>query len=300
MILQSVRKNKISSFFIVSVFIIVIMVGVYFVCLYNGMGLATSVVLALIFSIIPAIISYYNCDKMVLGLNKARPANREQDLQLSVILENLCIASGLPKPKLYVIEESAPNAFATGRNPENAVICVTTGLLEKLDKYELEGVIAHELAHIKNYDILLSTVVSVFVGFVVMLSDVMTRVAFRSRRRSNDDDGNGIVALIAIVFLILSPIFSTLMQLAISRKREFLADATAVEFTRNPDGLISALQKISSDPNELKTANNATSHMYVVNPFRKNASAQKNNKTSNIWSTHPSTQDRIEALRNLQ
>lgn len=290
MILQSVRKNKISSFFIVSLFIIVIMVGVYAVCIYNDLGIA-SIPIALAFSIIPAIISYYNCDKMVLTLNGARPATREQDLQLSVILENLCIASGLPKPKLYVIQDGSPNAFATGRNPENAVICVTTGLLEKLDKYELEGVIAHELSHIKNYDILLSTVVSVFVGFVVILSDWFTRFAFRGSRDSDNDKGNAVIAIIAIVFLILSPIFATLMQLAISRKREFLADATAIEFTRNPDGLISALQKISGDPDVLEVANKSTAHMYISNPFK--------DKKSDLWSTHPSTEKRIEALRNI-
>lgn len=290
MILESVRKNKISSFFIVSLFIIVIMVGVYAVCVYNDLGIL-SVPIALVFAIVPAIISYYNCDKMVLSLNGARPATREQDLQLSVILENLCIASGLPKPKLYVIEDKSPNAFATGRNPENAVICVTTGLLEKLDKYELEGVIAHEMAHIKNYDILLSTVVSVFVGFVVILSDWFSRFAFRGRHRDEDSKGNGIIALIAIVFLILSPIFSTLMQLAISRKREFLADATSVEFTRNPDGLISALKKISEDENVLSVANKSTAHMYISNPFK--------DKSKDLWSTHPSTEKRIEALRGI-
>jgi len=289
MILQSVRKNKISSFFIVSLFIIVIMVGVYCVCIYNDLGVL-SIPIALVFSILPAIISYYNCDKMVLGLNGARPATREQDLQLSVILENLCIASGLPKPKLYVIQDGSPNAFATGRNPENAVICVTTGLLEKLDKYELEGVIAHELSHIKNYDILLSTVVSVFVGFVVILSDWFTRFAFRGSRDDNNK-GNAIIAIIAILFLILSPIFATLMQLAISRKREFLADATAVEFTRNPDGLISALKKISGDPDVLETANKSTAHMYISNPLKE--------KKSDLWSTHPSTEKRIEALKNI-
>ena len=289
MILQSVRKNKISSFFIVSLFIIVIMVGVYCVCIYNDLG-TLSIPIALVFSIVPAIISYYNCDKMVLSLNGARPATREQDLQLSVILENLCIASGLPKPKLYVINDSSPNAFATGRNPENAVICVTTGLLEKLDKYELEGVIAHELSHIKNYDILLSTVVSVFVGFVVILSDWFTRFAFR-RDRDDDSKGNAVIAIIAIAFLILSPIFATLMQLAISRKREFLADSTAIEFTRNPDGLISALQKISGDPDVLEVANKSTAHMYISNPFK--------DKKSDLWSTHPSTEKRIEALRHI-
>lgn len=290
MILQSVKKNKISSFFIVSLFIIVIMVGVYCVCIYNDLG-TLSIPIALVFSIVPAIISYYNCDKMVLGLNGARPATREQDLQLSVILENLCIASGLPKPKLYVIEDGSPNAFATGRNPENAVICVTTGLLEKLNKYELEGVIAHELSHIKNYDILLSTVVSVFVGFVVLLSDWFTRFAFRSSRDDDDSKGNAIIAIIAILFLILSPIFATLMQLAISRKREYLADASAVEITRNPDGLISALQKISGDPDVLEVANKSTAHMYISNPLKE--------KKSDLWSTHPATEKRIEALRNI-
>ena len=267
------------------------MVGVYAVCMYNDLGIY-SIPIALAFSLIPAIISYYNCDKMVLAINGARPATREQDLELSVILENLCIASGLPKPKLYVIDDPSPNAFATGRNPENAVICVTTGLLEKLNKYELEGVVAHEMGHIKNYDILLSTVISVFVGLVVMLSDWFMRFSFRGRRRNDSDRGGAIIAVIAIVFLILSPIFATLMQLAISRKREFLADATAIEFTRNPDGLINALIKISGDPNILKRANKSTAHMYISNPFK--------NKNKDLWSTHPAIEKRIEALRNIK
>ena len=199
-------------------------------------------------------------------------------------------------PKLYIVEDAQPNAFATGRNPENAVICVTTGLLDKLEYYELEGVIAHEMAHIKNYDIRLSAVVSVMVGFVVMLSDWFTRITFWGGTRDRDDDskGNAILMLIGLVFLILSPIFGKLMQLAISRKREYLADATAIEFTRNPDGLISALQKISGDPNELKVANNATENMYIASPFRGKKSS------SSLWSTHPSIEDRVEALRNLK
>lgn len=290
MVLESVRKNQISSFFILSLFIIVIMVGVYCVCIYNNVG-TLSIPIALVFSILPAIISYNNCDKVVLGLNGARPATEEQDLQLSSILDSLCIASGLPRPKLYVIPDGSPNAFATGKNPENATICVTTGLLDKLDKYELEGVVAHELSHIKNYDILLSTVVSVFVGFVVILSDFFTRIAFRSRRSSDSDNANLIVAVIAILFLILSPIFATLMQLAISRKREFLADASAVEITRNPDGLISALQKISSDKDVLEVANKSTAHMYISNPLKE--------KKSDMWSTHPAIEKRIEALRSI-
>lgn len=291
MILEEVRKNKIKSFFIISVFVIVIMVGVYAVCMYFDLGIF-SVVFALAFSIISALVSYYNCDKMVLSLNGARPATHEEDLLVDTILENLCIASGLPKPKLYIITDSAPNAFATGRNPENAVICLTTGLIEKLNKYELEGVIAHELSHIKNYDILLSTVVSVFVGLVVILSDFFSRWSFRRSR--DKENSNAIITLIAIVFIILSPIFATLMQLAISRKREYLADASAVEITRNLDGLISALKTISEDTSTLKTANNSTAHLYIVNPFK-----QKQNK-DNLMSTHPSIENRIEALKNIK
>ena len=239
-------------------------------------------------------------DKIVLSLNKARPATKEEDLKLVNILDSLVVASGLPtKPRLYVVEDAQPNAFATGRNPQNAVICVTTGLLDKLEYYELEGVLAHEMAHIKNYDILFSAVVSVMVGFVVMLSDWFTRIAFWGGFRNDSDDndnskGNAILMLIGLIFLILAPIFGQLMKLAFSRKREFLADATAVEFTRNPEGLISALEKISADPNELKVANKATENMYIANPFRKKKS------TSSIWSTHPSTEDRINALRNLK
>lgn len=288
MILKSVQDNKRSSFFIVSLFIIIIMVGVYFVCYALDLGFL-SIPIAVVGAVVPAIISYKNCDKIVLSLNGARPATREQDLLLSTVMDNMCIASGLPRPKLYVINDASPNAFATGRNPENAVICVTTGLLEKLDKYELEGVIAHELSHIKNYDILLSTIVSIFVGFVVILSDWFTRWSFR--RSSNSNNKNPIFVIIGILFLILSPIFATLMKLAISRKREFLADASAVEMTRNPDGLISALQKIALDPDPLETANKSTAHMYISSPFK--------DKTSDLFSTHPSTEKRIEALRHI-
>ena len=210
------------------------------------------------------------------------------------------ISSGLSyKPRLYVVEDPQPNAFATGRNPEHAIICVTTGLLEKLEYYELEGVIAHEMAHIKNYDILLSAVVTVMVGFIVMLSDIFTRTFFYrgGRDRDNDSKGNAIAMLIGLILLILAPIVGKIMQMAVSRRREFLADSTAVEFTRNPDGLISALRKLDEDPNELKVANKATENMYIVNPFKKNANGKKK---TNLFSTHPSIDDRIEALQNIK
>ena len=298
---ESIKKNKIESGIIVSIFIIVITLIVYYIC--NALNLGPiSIVIALIFSIASAWGSYYYSDKIVLSVNKARPATKEEDQKLVNILDSLMVASGLSsRPRLYVVEDPQPNAFATGRNPENAVICVTTGLLEKLDYYELEGVIAHEMSHIKNYDIRLSCIVSVMVGFIVMIADLFSRMLFWGglNDRDNDNKANGILMLIGLVFLILSPIFGSLMQLALSRKREFLADATAVEFTRNPDGLISALEKLENDPNQLKTANSATANMYIINPFRKDTKEGKK-RTTSIWSTHPSTADRIEALRNLK
>lgn len=293
---EDIQKNKMKSWFIVLLFLVFISFIVYYICMALDLG-EMSIVIAMIFSIASTWGSYYYSDKIVLSLNKARPATKEENLKLVNIFDALVVSSGLPcAPKLYIVEDAQPNAFATGRNPENAVICVTTGLLDKLEYYELEGVIAHEMAHIKNYDIRLSAVVSVMVGFVVMLSDWFTRITFWGGSRDRDDDskGNTIVMLIGLIFLILAPIFGKLMQLAISRKREFLADATAIEFTRNPDGLISALQKISDDPNELKNANKSTENMYIANPFR------NKKKTSNLWSTHPSIEDRVEALRNLK
>lgn len=295
---EDIKKNKIKSWFIVLLFLAFIAVIVYYICMALDLG-ELSIIIAMIFAIVSTWGSYYYSDKIVLKLNNARPATREEDLKLVNILDSLVISAGLPeKPQLYVIEDAQPNAFATGRNPKHAVICVTTGLLEKLDYYELEGVLAHEMSHIKNYDILLSAVVSVMIGFVVILSDWFTRISFyggrRGRDRDNDNNGNAIIMLIGLIFLILAPIFGQLMQLAISRKREFLADATAIEFTRNPDGLISALEKISADPNELKVANKATENMYIANPFR------NKKKSSDLWSTHPSTEARIEALRNLK
>ena len=293
---DTIKKNKRESLFIISIFIIVITLIIYYICMALDMG-PISIVIALAFSIISAWSSYYYSDQIVLKLNNARPATREENLQLVNILDSLVVASGLnTTPALYVMDDPQPNAFATGRDPAHSAICVTTGLLQKLDYYELEGVVGHELGHIKNYDIRLSAIVTVMVGFVVMLSDMFSRyMFFGNRRRSNDEGrGNAILMLIGLVFLLLSPIFGKLMQLAISRKREFMADATSVQFTRNPDGLISALQKISADPNELKNANNSTAHMFISSPFK------NKKKTSNLWSTHPSTEDRIDALKNLK
>ena len=241
---EDIRNNKIKTGIIVFIFLIMITLIIYFIC-YALDFAEYSLFVALAFSIISTIATYYNCDKVVLASVRARPATKEEDLQLTNILEGLMLASGLTfKPKLYVVDSMQPNAFATGRDPEHSIICVTKGLLEKLDYYELEGVIAHELSHIKNYDIRLSAVISVMVGFVIMLSDIFTRRIFYGSHRDDDrDNGNALLMIIGLVFLIISPIVSQLIQLAVSRRREYLADATAVSFTRNPDGLISALQK---------------------------------------------------------
>ncbi len=292
MILKEVRDNKVESFFIVSIFILFVTFIVYFVCMYFELGYL-SIVIALIFSFASAFISYYNSDKIILSMNGARKATEEEDKLLMSILDSLCIASGLPRPALYIIDDSAPNAFATGRNPEHAAICFTTGIIQKLDKYELEGVMAHELSHIKNYDILLSTVVSVFVGMVVMLSDIFLRVRVK---RSNDNRMGAVLMIFGLVALILAPIFSTLMQLAISRKREYLADSSAVEITRNPQGLINALKKISDDKEPLESANKTTAHMYIVNPFKK----LDGKEASSLFSTHPPIAKRIEKLEHIQ
>lgn len=295
---EDIRSNKIKSGVIISIFIIVITLIMYYICMAFDLGIF-SIVFALVFSIITAYASYYNSDKIILKMSHAREATHEENQKLVNILDALVVSSGLSvTPKLYVVEDAQPNAFATGRDPEHSIICVTTGLLEKLDYYELEGVIGHELAHIANYDIRLSAIVTVMVGFVVMLSDIFTRTFLYGRGRSrNNDNGNanGILMLIGLVFLILAPIFGNLMKLAISRRREFLADATSAKYTRNPDGLISALEKISSDPNELETANKATASMYISSPFRENRQ-----KKSSIWSTHPSLEERVDALRNLK
>ena len=290
---EDIKKNKIKTNAIIGAFILIITLIVYYICMAFDLGYV-SIFIALFFSISSAYTSYYNCDKIVLKMNKARPATPEEFKKLNNILDSLMISSGLHfRPKLYVMDDDQPNAFATGRDPAHSVICVTTALLDKLDYYELEGVLAHELSHIANFDIRLSAIVTVMVGVIVMLADMFSRTTLHRRSdRDSDSKGNGIIMLIGLICLIISPIFAKLMQLAVSRRREYLADATAVQYTRNPNGLISALIKISEDPNELKNASKSTAHMYISSPFR--------SKTTNLFSTHPATEDRIEALRNIK
>lgn len=292
MILRDVRKNKLKTGLIITLCFVFVALLVYFLSLFFCDNIYIAGAIGLSFAFISAFVSYYNSDKMILSVNGARPATREEFLQLNVSLESLCISAGLPLPKLYVMETPALNAFATGRNPKHAVVCVTTGLLNKLDKYELEGVLAHELSHIKNYDILVSTIAIVMVGFVTILSDMFSRSLIFGNNRDDDNKAGVILMLIGLVFVILSPIFATLLKLAISRNREYLADASAVEIARNKEGLISALNKLETE-NEPMQVNKATESLFIVNPL-------KGKERDSLWSTHPSTSNRINKLQNIQ
>lgn len=266
---------------------IVILLG-WFVSLYYA---DTSILyIAVFFAIFANIFSYWFSDKIVLRMHKAKRVTREEYFDLYNLTENLSITAGLPMPALYVIDDPAPNAFATGRNQKHAVVCVTTGLLAILDKSELEGVVAHELAHIGNKDMLISTIAVVLVGFVTILADMFMRShLFGGRDR---DRGSGPLLIIGLALMILAPIFATLLQLAISRKREFLADASGAMLTRYPEGLAKALEKISSAGRPLSTASDATAHLFISNPF----GSLKSSKIHKLFSTHPPVEDRIQAL----
>lgn len=271
-------------------FVIIIAIGWFISYAY---GAPEILVVAVVFSIFMNFLSYWYSDKIVLKISGARPFDRRESEELWDIVENLSITAGLPMPKIYIIEDASPNAFATGRNKEHAVVAVTTGLLRILNKTELEGVIAHELAHIGNRDVLLQTIVVVLVGFIALLSDLFIRMQiFGGRNR--DNKASGYLVLIGVVLMILSPIIATLIQLAISRKREFLADATGALLTRYPEGLASALEKISKNSVPLRRANNATAHLYIANPFGPEALRGMHK----LFMTHPPVEDRIKALRN--
>lgn len=277
-----------------SFFVLVIFIG-WFVSYY----LQNSAILyvAFFFAIFMNFFSYWYSDKIVLKLHKAKPVVRAEHFDLWNATENLAITAGLPMPKLYIIEDSAPNAFATGRNKDHAVVAVTTGLLAILDKNELEGVIAHELSHIGNRDMLLSTVVVVLVGFIAMISDFFLRSHMFGSMRNRDSGGRAgaIILVIGILFAILAPLVATLIRLAISRKREFLADASGALLTRYPEGLASALRKISSTTSTMRTANDATAHLFISNPF----GSKKMSGLHKLFMTHPPVEERVAALTKI-
>jgi len=285
------NRNIRRTWFLMAVFLAVVIAFGWSVSFYYDNPFL--LFFAIIFSLLMNVASYWWSDKIVLKMTGAKEASRTEYLDLHRGVENLAITAGLPKPKIYIINDSAPNAFATGRNKEHATLAFTAGLLSMLDKNELEGVIAHELSHVGNRDILLQTVVVVLVGFIAIISDMFLRASwfgFSSRRENKS--GGGLLAVIGIVFIILSPVIAKLIQLAISRKREFLADASGALLTRYPEGLASALEKISAYQAPMKRASNATAHLFISNPFGSKAERGM----AKLFMTHPPIQDRVDAL----
>jgi heat shock protein HtpX len=288
---SNVRKTYV---YLLGFILLIVGIGWMLSYLYNEAWL---LYFALIFSVTASFYSYWNSDKIVISLTKAKPAKREEYLELYRITENLAISNGLPMPRLYILNDPQPNAFATGRNPENGVIAVTTGLLEVLDRAELEAVVAHELGHIGNNDILITSVVVVLVGTVVLIADFFFRMTFYGGMRGGRDRGNALVLIGALIFIVLSPILAQLMKFAISRKREYLADSTAALTTRYPEGLARALEKISSNPHQLKVANDATAHLFLVSPFK---GKEQKSWFRKLFMTHPPIEERVKRLRELE
>lgn len=284
-----------------SFLIFIIFLGWIFSAIYNSPNILVG---AVIFSLTINLISYWFSDKIALFLNGAKFVEKKDYPELYRIVENLSITAGIPMPKIYVIDDPSPNAFATGRNKENAAIAVTSGLLAIMNREELEGVIAHEISHIGNRDILVSTVAVVLAGIISLLADLFLRMSFFSRRRDDERSGNNLLFFLGIIAAILAPIAATLIQLAISRKREFLADSSGALLTRYPKGLMSALEKIKKSSKPLIRANSATAHMYIANPFKadsENNSEEKSNTPFfvKIFMTHPPIEERIKKLKEM-
>ncbi len=302
---EAVDANKRKSWLVIVGFVVFVLIaavaiakgiGAYYG--YQATGLEFTGI-ALVISGVMSFASYYWSDSIILNLSGARPADKRRDFQFFTVVENLCLAARLPLPKLYVIDDSAMNAFATGRDPLHAALCATSGLLAKLTRTELEGVVGHELSHIGNYDTRLMSVVTVLVGLITLLGDWLLRASwFGGRGRDRDRDNSGALFLVlGLAFALLSPIIAQIIQLAISRRREFLADASSVKLTRQPSGLISALKKLGADKEPLEAANKATAHLYIVNPFK---GVHGNlDWFANLFNTHPPLKDRISALEKM-
>jgi len=298
MTLYHVAEKNVRKTWFLMTFFLVFIIGLGWLFSYI---LESPVILigAAIFSILMSFTSYWYSDKIVLSITGAKLIKKSDNPTLYRIVENLCITTGLPFPKIYIMKESQPNAFATGRNAKHAVVAVTQGLLDKLEKTELEGVIAHELSHIKNKDMLLQTMVVVLVGIIAMASHIFLRISFYGGGRKRDSKGNAgaIIFVLGIVAAVLAPIAANLIKLAVSRKREFLADASGALITRYPEGLARALEKIAKDPSPMKKANNATAHLYIANPFR---GKQAKSWFTRLYSTHPPVEERLKALRGMK
>lgn len=295
-IYSQINQNKTKTLIIMIFFVVFVSFVGYVLGLAQGTSAVSWMIFALVISAVSAVGSYFYGDKIVLSMSGARPADKRRDFDFYTVCENLSIASGLPKPKLYVIESAAINAFATGRDPQHSVVCVTRGLLDRLDRKEIEGVVAHELSHVRNFDIRLALIVTVLVGVVAFLSDWFVRSLWWGRRNREDREGGNIFMILGIVLAILSPLIATLIQLAISRKREYLADASGALLTRYPEGLASALEKISRDTQVMKTATNGTAHLFIANPFKGKSFGAK---FANLFNTHPPISERIRILRSM-
>lgn len=293
-IYNSISSNKWKTWAVMLLFVVFITTLVYVFSKALGFGDLSIVGIALILSGIMSIGSYYYSDKLVLATTGAREIKKSDFPDYFRTVENLCIGAGLPTPKIYVVDDPSPNAFATGRDPKHAVVCATTGLLNMMTEAELEGVIAHELSHIKNYDVRLMGVVAILVGFIAIISDLFLRISFFSDR--DDNRGSAIFLIVALIFAILSPLAATLIQLAVSRKREFLADASGALLTRYPEGLASALEKLHRDKTAPRTASNATAHLYIENPFD---NKRVKNFFTGLFNTHPPLEERIKILRSM-
>jgi heat shock protein HtpX len=296
---EQIAANKRRSWLIIAFFVLLVGGVVFAINLLLGAGLVGFVIAAVI-AIGSSVFAYYNSDKVALRMSRAHPADPQQYARYHNLVEGLCIASGLPKPRLYIIDDPAPNAFATGRNPQHAAIAATTGLLEKMNRVELEGVLAHELSHIRNYDILVSTIAVTMVGIIALLADFFLRFMFWGGRRDRNDSNNAgplgaVLAIFGIVLLVLAPFIAQLMQLALSRQRESLADASGVQLTRYPPGLISALRKLEDDHTVIHTASKATAHLWIEEPLETKADAP-GSRFNKLFSTHPPIEERIKAL----
>ena len=298
---ELIKANKRRSALLIVGFIVLLsLVGAAFGILF-GAGPVGAIV-ALVFSGAMAFASYWKADAIALAVSRAKPADLQQYQRLHNLVEGLCIAAGLPKPKVYIVDDPAPNAFATGRNPKHAAIAVTTGLLEKMNRVELEGVIAHELSHVRNYDILVSTLAVTLVGSIALLTNIGMRMMWWNGgrvRREGDRDGGNPLALIGLVLLIFSPIIAKLMQAAVSRKRETLADVSACQLTRYPPGLISALEKLRDDTTVTHSATTATAHMWIEQPMSGVGDAGRFGAINRMFDTHPPLDERIALLREL-
>jgi heat shock protein HtpX len=297
-IYKAISANIWKSYFILACFMVFAAVVAYVISQATGYGVSGGM-LVFVIAIIYSFISYFYSDKIVLATSGAKQIKKKDHPELFRIVENLAIGDGMPMPKIYIIEDASPNAFATGRDPQHAAVAATTGILERLNKSELEGVLAHELSHVKNYDTRVLAITAVLVGFISMLTDMFMRQLFWSGFRDNDNRDSrvqGIFLIVGIVLAIIAPIVATLIQLAISRKREFLADASGALLTRYPEALASALEKISKDPRPMQNASSATAHLFIVNPFKGKGFA---GTITNLFSTHPPVEERIKILRSM-